>query len=350
MVLMLGAQQVSSMKLLNMKATVSNLLGFNAVTITGNIFHPRSVENGINFDSNSTTQLGNISGNVFIRTGGSAPLINYTDQTLYDNYNPLSIIRYSVNANTGILNSEPNLKSALGTSVATTAINPVRSELVPQFNDQVLQINSSSRFAVQVDLGLGTQAVAANERITDNDTLKNYLILAVDAPVGVSPNISQTVYLTDFSATPAQIPNPLGRWTTPSGGDFGEAYFKARYRYSEKDPRKLVVNATFNVSTGNNETFYIVPGDGSNADIQCEVEGTATNLGSGGTISLNCSRVYNEGDIINFYVSSASGSSTSKMEYRVHISKEHILHKHILNLYFYNQYHLQYHIKFKFHE
>jgi hypothetical protein len=311
MVLMAGAQQASTLKLLNMKARVSPLLGFNAVTITGNIFHPRSTETGIDFDADSRTQLGNISGNVFIRTGGTAPLINYTNQTLYNNYNPLSIENYSVNANTGVVDSEPNLKSALGTSVATTAVNPTRSELVPQFNDQVLQINSSSRFAVQVDLGLGTQAVVANERITDNDTLKNYLILDVEPAIGVSPNISQIVYLTDFSATPAQIPNPLGRWTTPSGGDFGEAYFKARYRYSEKDPRKLVVNATFNVSTGNNETYFIAPGDGSVADAQCEVEGTATNLGSGGTVSLNCSRVYNDGDIINFYVSSASGSSTS---------------------------------------
>jgi len=83
-VLMLGAQQVSTAKLLNMKARVSPLLGFNACTITGNIFHPRNSETGIDFDDDSRTQLGNISGNVFIRTGGSAPLINYTDQTLYD--------------------------------------------------------------------------------------------------------------------------------------------------------------------------------------------------------------------------------------------------------------------------
>ena len=300
-VLMLGAQAVSTLKQLYLKARVSSLLGFNAVTITGNIFHPRSTETGIDFDADSRTVLGNISGNVFIRTGGSAPLINYTDQTLYNNYNPLSIENYSVNANTGVVDSEPNLKSALGTSVATTAVNPTRSELVPQFNDQVLQINSSARFAVQVDLGLGTQAVVANERITDNDTLKNYLILAVDAPVGVSPNISQTVYLTDFSATPAQIPNPLGRWTTPSGGDFGEAYFKARYRYSEKDPRKLVTTATFTISTGNNEQYFIAPGNGV-ADATCEVSGIANASGVGGTVSLSCTRVFTEGEILNFFI------------------------------------------------
>ena len=45
MVLFAGAQGASTAKLLNMKARVSPLLGFNAVTITGNIFHPRNNEN-----------------------------------------------------------------------------------------------------------------------------------------------------------------------------------------------------------------------------------------------------------------------------------------------------------------
>ena len=67
MVLFAGAQQVSTAKLLNMKARTDPLLGFNAVTVTGNIFHPRGTETGIDFDADSRTKLGNISGNVFIR-------------------------------------------------------------------------------------------------------------------------------------------------------------------------------------------------------------------------------------------------------------------------------------------
>jgi hypothetical protein len=62
--------------------------GFNAVTIAGNIFHPRNNENGIKFNDGSTTQLGVISSNVFIRTGGTAPLIDYPNQSTFDNYNP----------------------------------------------------------------------------------------------------------------------------------------------------------------------------------------------------------------------------------------------------------------------
>jgi len=309
-VLMLGAQQVSTAKLLNMKARVSPLLGFNACTITGNIFHPRNSETGIDFDDDSRTQLGNISGNVFIRTGGSAPLINYTDQTLYDNYNPLSIENYSVNANTGVVDSEPNLKSAVGNSVSTTAVNPARTEAVPSFNDQVLQINTSARFSVQVNMTGGSQAFVANERMSDAQLGTNFLILAVEPAVGVSPNITQTVYVTDMSATPQQIPNPPGGWTSPSGGSFTTATFTFRYRYSEKDPRKLVTVATFTISTGNNEQYFVAPGNGV-ADVDCEVSGVANASGVGGTVSLSCTRRFNEGDIINFFLSSAGGSSTS---------------------------------------
>jgi hypothetical protein len=214
MVLMLGAQQVSTAKLLNMKARVSPLLGFNAVTITGNIVHPRSTETGIDFDDDSRTQLGNISGNVFIRTGGSSPLINYSNQTLYDNYNPLSIENFSVNANTGVVDSEPNLKSAVGTSVSTTATNPaVRSQAVPIDNSQIIQIDDSSRFGIQLNCVGGTQEFLVNERITygTNPTNFNALIVAVDQPLGVSPNIYTEYLCNGYVSKPSANSKPTRR-------------------------------------------------------------------------------------------------------------------------------------------
>jgi hypothetical protein len=309
-VLFAGAQIANSGSLLILENNVSPVLGFNAVVISSNIIHPRSTEKGITFQPNSTTQLGTISGNTLIRSGGSGALIDYTDQSLYNNYNPLSIENFSINANSGIVDSEPNLKSAIGNSVSTTAVNPTRTEAVPTFNDQVLKIDSSARFAVQVDMTGGTQAFLANERMSDAQLGTNFLILAVDAAVGVSPNITQTVYVTDMSGTPQQIPNPPGGWTTPSGGSFSTATFTYRYRYSEKDPRKLVTVATFNVSTGNNEQYFVAPGNGV-ADANCEVSGVANASGVGGTVSLSCTRVFTEGDIINFFVSSAGGSATN---------------------------------------
>jgi hypothetical protein len=301
-VLMLGAQQASTLKMLNMKARVSPLLQFNAVTITGNIFHPRNSETGIDFDADSRTSLGNISGNVFIRTGGTSPLINYTDQTIYDNYNPLSIENYSINANTGVTNSEPNLKSAIGLSNGVTSINPTRSEATPTNNAQIIQINSSSRFAVQLDLTGIIVAFVPNERITDTASGNTALIIAVDAQVGTT----QTIYITDMNGTFSSTPSTFNSNTGSAGG--GSLRFK--YRYSEKDPRKLVTNATFTISTGNNEQYFVAPGNGT-ADEDCEVSGIANNTGVGGTVSLSCTRVFSEGDIIDFFLSSAGGSSTS---------------------------------------
>jgi hypothetical protein len=268
MVLMLGAQQVSTLKLLNMKARVSSLLGFNACTITGNIFHPRNSETGIDFDADSRTALGNISGNVFIRTGGSSPLINYTDQTIYDNYNPLSIENYSINANTGVVNSE---------------------------------INLSSRFGIQLDLTGVSVAFVANERITDTSSGNTALILAVDAEAGGN----QSVYITDmsgkFDLTPTTFTSATGSAT---GGTL-----RYIFRYSEKDPRKLVLNATFSVSVGSNKEYFISPSMNGIADSLCEVGGVSTNTGAGATLTVVCAKKYEQGDKEQFFFRTTDASA-----------------------------------------
>jgi type II secretory pathway pseudopilin PulG len=119
----------------------------------------------------------------------------------------------------------------------------------------------------------------------------------------------QTIYVTDMSSTPLQVPNPVGGWTSTTGA-CSSALYQYRYRYSEKDPRKLITVATFTISTGNNEEYFVAPGNGV-ADVSCEVSGVSNNAGVGGTVSLSCTRTYAEGDIINFFLSSAGGSSTS---------------------------------------
>jgi type II secretory pathway pseudopilin PulG len=214
----------------------------------------------------------------------------------------LSIENYSINANTGVVDSEPNLKSAVGTSNGVTAVNPTRTEVTPTNNAQVLQIKSSSRFAVQLDLTGVSVAFVANERITDTASGNTALILAVDPEAAGL----QTVYITDmngvFDATPTTFTSATGSAT---GGTL-----TFRYRYSEKDPRKLVTTATFTISTGNNEQYFVAPGNGV-ADEDCEVSGIANNVGVGGTVSLSCTRVFEDGDIINFFLSSAGGSSTN---------------------------------------
>jgi hypothetical protein len=299
MVLMLGAQQASTLKLLNMKARVSSLLGFNATTITGNIFHPRSTETGIDFDADSRTALGNISGNVFIRTGGSSPLINYTDQITYDNYNPLSIENYSINANSGVVDSEPNLKCGVNESQSISSATATLLE--PVDNADVKAINLSARFGIQLDLTGVSVAFVANERITDTASGNTALILAVDAEAGGL----QSVYITDmngdFSSTPTTF-------TSATGSATGGA-LQWIFRYSEKDPRKLVLSATFSVDVGSNKEYFIAPSMNGMADSLCEVGGVSTNTGAGATLTIVCNKKYEEGDKEQFYFRTSDASA-----------------------------------------
>jgi hypothetical protein len=299
MVLMLGAQQASTLKLLNMKARVSSLLGFNATTITGNIFHPRSTETGIDFDADSRTALGNISGNVFIRTGGSSPLINYTDQITYDNYNPLSIENYSINANSGVVDSEPNLKCGITESQSISSATATLLE--PVDNADVKAINLSARFGIQLDLTGVSVAFVANERITDTASGNTALILAVDAEAGGL----QSVYITDmngdFSSTPTTF-------TSATGSATGGA-LQWIFRYSEKDPRKLVLSATFSVDVGSNKEYFIAPSMNGMADSLCEVGGVSTNTGAGATLTIVCNKKYEEGDKEQFYFRTSDASA-----------------------------------------
>jgi hypothetical protein len=299
MVLMLGAQQASTLKLLNMKARVSPLLGLNACTITGNIFHPRNAETGIDFDSDSRTELGNISGNVFIRTGGISPLINYTDQSVYDNYNPLSVENYSINANSGVVDSEPNLKCGVNTSNSISSATATLLE--PVDNADIEVINLSARFAIQLDLtGVSTPFII-NERIIDSASGSNALILAVDAEAGGL----QSVYITDmsnkFSATPSTF-------TSATGSATGGA-LRWIFRYSEKDPRKLTLTATFSVSVGNNKEYFIAPSMNGIADTICEVSGVSDNAGAGATLTIVCSKKYEEGDKDQFFFRTTDASA-----------------------------------------
>jgi hypothetical protein len=300
MVLFAGAQQASTTKLLNLKGRVSPLLGFNAVTITGNIFHPRNAETGVDFDPDSRTALGNISGNVFIRTGGTSPLINYTDQTTYDNYNPLSVENYSINANAGVVDSEPNLKSGIG--ISDSISSATATLLDPLNNAQIEAINLSARFGVQLDLTGVTTPFVIDERITDTDTGSTALIAGVDAETGGN----QSVYITDMSGKFAA--GGTGGFTSLTGTASG-GLLRYIFRYCEKDPRKLVVTGTFSVDVGNNKEYFISPSMNGAPDSICEVSGVSSSTGAGATLTVVCNKRFNEGDKERFYFRTADASA-----------------------------------------
>jgi hypothetical protein len=304
LVLFQGAQITSTGVQLRMLTDADNSLGFNAVTITGNIFHPRDSENGIKFEVGSSTALGNISGNTFIRTGGTAPLIDYPDQSIFDNYNPVEIVNYTINANAGFTNSEPNLKTIMTGSTSTTSVTYVIIE--PLDNSDILAISESSRFAIQLDLTgvVGSISFKPNERILDVASSSTALIVSVDPLVGTD----QTIYITDmtnaFSATPTTFTGSVTGSAT--GGSLRGIYY-----YFEKDPRRLTIHATLEVTTGNNETYFLTHGSETVADDDQESYALADNAGAGSSLSIIGSKTFNMGSKLAFWVSSLGASATT---------------------------------------
>jgi hypothetical protein len=304
-----GVDPTSTAKMLRLGSSIvvpvipqktEGLMGFNAVNISANIFHPRgNFENGIDFDPTSRTDLGVISSNTFIRSGGTAPLINYDNVSLYDNYNPFSIETYTISSNVGVVNSEPNLKSIiqLSNNINSTTL----TKLVCQDNNQVEPIDESSRFAIKLELTGVSTAFIGNERITDTASGNDALILKADTLTAGN----QTVYITDmsgkFDATPTTF---IGSVVGASTG--GSLFYY--WRYSEKDPRKLVLTANFDLDVPNNVGFSVAPNIDGMADTLCSVSSVSASAGAGSTLSVVCSKKYVEGDFVEFYASSTSGN------------------------------------------
>jgi hypothetical protein len=304
-----GADANSPAKMLRFGASIvvpvipqkpEGLMGFNAVNCSGCIFHPRgNFENGIDFDPTSRTGLGVISSNTFIRSGGTSPLINYENQASYDNYNPFSVETYSISSNVGVVNSEPNLKSIiqLSNNISSTTL----TKLVCQDNNQVEPIDESSRFAIKLELTGVSSAFVGNEIITDDASGETALILFAESLIATT----QIVYITDMSGKFNAIPTTFtGSVAGASTG--GSLFFY--WRYSEKDPRKLILTANFDLNVNNNVGFSVAPNIGGVADTLCSVSSVSASAGAGSTLSVVCSKKYVEGDFVEFYASSTAGN------------------------------------------
>jgi hypothetical protein len=211
----------------------------------------------------------------------------------------LSIENYSINANSGVVDSEPNLKCGITESQSISSATATLLE--PVDNADVKAINLSARFGIQLDLTGVSVAFVANERITDTASGNTALILAVDAEAGGL----QSVYITDmngdFSITPTTF-------TSATGSATGGA-LQWIFRYSEKDPRKLVLSATFSVDVGSNKEYFIAPSMNGMADSLCEVGGVSTNTGAGATLTIVCNKKYEEGDKEQFYFRTSDASA-----------------------------------------
>ena len=135
-VLFAGAQTASSTYMLRF-ISIDPLLEINAVNISGNIFHPRDQERGVLFEEDAKTALGLIASNTFIRTGGTAPLIDYPRATIFDNYNVKELENFEILANAGVIDATGVLECSTTTlnaqssasfvdlDMPITAINPI---------------------------------------------------------------------------------------------------------------------------------------------------------------------------------------------------------------------------------
>jgi len=196
-VLFAGAQISSSLSIITFKnSTISGpvTLGINACIISGNIFHPRDAENAIKFENGAITALGTISSNTFIRTGGTAPLIEYERSVVDDNYNKTAVVNYEVNANAGVLDVLPTCLCTVGISNANNSST---------YNDITFPVTSFTKFNRSKRWGL--QALVAGVL---NGPYKegNYIRDASDATkfayiARVDPSNSNLLTLLDFNNT-----------------------------------------------------------------------------------------------------------------------------------------------------
>ena len=215
------------------------------------------------------------------------------------NYNVFSIETYTINSNVGVVDSEPNLKSII--QLSNTITSTTLTKLVCQDNNQVEPIDESSRFAIKLELTGVSSAFVGNEIITDDASGETALILFAETLVATT----QIVYITDmsgkFNATPTTFTGSIAGASTG-----GTLFFY--WRYSEKDPRKLVLTANFDLNVPNNVGFSVAPNMDAMADTLCAVSSVSASAGAGSTLSVVCSKRYNEGDYIEFYASSTAGT------------------------------------------
>ncbi len=172
------------------------LTGINAVTISGNIFHPRNLETGININKNNITQLATISSNTFIRTGGVAPLIKYQDSDTINTYNHPSVQKFEISSNAGIIDSTPLLRNIYGLS---DDISSATWTNIIYTNPEVNGIfDSSKRFALECRLDTTTDPQIGDyiRQTPAGQPSRKALIVGKEEKVNGN---YQIIYLTDFT-------------------------------------------------------------------------------------------------------------------------------------------------------
>jgi len=238
LVLFAGAQIGSSTQMLKF-INVDPLLQFNAVNISGNIFHPRSSERGISFFPDSKTELGLISSNTLIRTGGVGALIDYP-RASFKNYNAKEIVNYEIVGNAGVINGESILQSSTGVHNAITSATYIDLDIpISSIN----AMTKSKRFTILFTL-LGVSGggyTVGNQLVSVTNLSRAYIEEVGTLTAGV-----QQVFVTDMSGSfpdllqykeqdLSNVDTGITSTTMQIGGNTGNLEFKM----IDKDPVDL---------------------------------------------------------------------------------------------------------------
>jgi hypothetical protein len=271
---MAGAQVASTMKMLDfVDATLTPVvLGFNAVIVSGNIFHPRNQENGINFENNSITALGTISANTFIRTGGTAPLINYERATINDNYNKSAVINYEVNGNAGVLDVLP---TCLVSGITSSSMSSASYIDIPFPIGNVQILDGSKRFGLKSFVSGVTGGNYTTGNYIRDTTNANKFAYILEAKLILGG--TNELILLDFNEVFTSATNYeevdkdfVLTGVTSTAFTFGTLNNEIEIYYGDKDPADLqiVTSISHNNTTTNDEVQFIMAFDEGSGYVQ----------------------------------------------------------------------------------
>lgn len=270
-------------------------IGMNAITINGNIFHPRDLERGILVEENFTVQLGTISGNTFIRTGGLAALIDYPRQSTFNNYNPPCISTFNINSNNGVEESNPVSSSLFTSNIALTTINTQNVyELIDCPTDNINAISINSSVAIQMIVTIGTPFVVG-EIITGSVSGTEAIVVDV---------VSTTeYYIIDTSGSFNVLDSITGNKGGAGAFSLPTDGLHFQFKYLGINPRKLQFSfsALLAQNTGNNKDWEVaMQVNGSPLPITGRCFVTQTSRPQ--TASLFLIQKTSYGDIYNFVI------------------------------------------------
>lgn len=275
-------------------------IGFNIVNINNNIINPNGQKIGINVEPRSTTVSGTISGNTFFNSS-IGPLINYTNQSNFDNYNPTEIKNYMVNANNGVVNSTAVAKIDFNNNTQVTTINSVNTyvDISPP---------TSTIGAIRLNTHIGIQLIMTNTVPFVIDEIITGSISGTQARVVDVVNANE-YYIIDTTGNFSNSENLIGSLSGFGSITSGLNGVKLKIKYLNNNPRKLnlTFSAQFSQTSGTGigwEVAFLQNGVLDDCTGTIEVQ----RFNRPGTLNTICLHNFKKGDTVSWQIRNLDNS------------------------------------------